>query len=223
MEIVQELRTLIRTPENGPYQGHFIQAVKRSGNVCIYKHRDYEDKRKVFGYYVFTLCDGHNSDNLPEKFGYWKSKQSAYNNLNRLVEVSKEPIDLKVIPNMFEKNGLIWELKRRSRAYCVFSIRGISQRRSISYVYFKVKINKNKEEVPPSLKNLKQYHSFASASSLLKSQMMVDKKKQEADNLNVELIAALKERISDMQALLKDAKKREKIALSKKSNIGIVQ
>ncbi len=218
MEIVQELREFIRTPEKGPYKGHFLVAVKRYGNACLYKHRDYEDRRKVFGYYVFTLSDGHSSDNLPEEFQYCKTRSNAYDRFNKLItgpqKALGDPIDPGVIFSC--KSRLL--IEHREGDYCIAKLYAPKATRTAGYVLFKVMRSRLGYEKLPVIKNLKRHASLTGAMNALAIvKMQLVKDQLDADEFDA-LIKAHKERIEEHREYMKllRSNKRLKITITPK-------
>jgi hypothetical protein len=215
---MKELREFIRTPENGPYKGHFIVAVKRYGNVCLYKHRDYEDRRKVFGYYVFELSEGHSSDNLPESFQYCKTRSNAYDRFNKLITGPQKPLGDLIDPGVIFSNKSRLLIEHREGDYCIAKLYVPRATRTAGYVLFKVMRTRLGYEKLPATKKLKRYASLAGAMNALAIvKMQLVKEQQDADEFDA-LVKAHKERIEEHRECMKllRSNKRLKITITPK-------
>lgn len=151
MRILPELREFIRTPENSPYKGHFLVSYKRSGNICLYKHRHYEDRTKVYGYYLFELQEGNDSDNLPNDFKYYKSLIAARRKYKALTGGETEIKGISTIPQYFEEqinNKKFTQLKRIGNT-CLYEVRYIRSGRVYEYHVFNIKLDKKGNERYP--------------------------------------------------------------------------
>ncbi len=141
----------IKTDPLSPYKGHYLVAMKRSGDCCVYKHRDYENPDLFYGYYIFEIKEDTTPDNLPLNFKYYKSLLSLNKKYRQLTGGIVVPTGLK-LPDIYEfKDANIGRrLLKRSGSICLYKTFWLKSKRLRDYHVFKVKIDRTGNEQYPA-------------------------------------------------------------------------